>query len=628
MPRSLVLLFALSAINLYGQTSNKIIEEKTIVINREVDSLSVLLESTIKERELQSQSLKVKIESIKQKVHYKSLVQQKGSLDSLIENRNVLIRELEKIALRDNILDSLLTRHKLSLSPNWESYGKISFNISSFDKDFNLDRLNKNGLAINSKDVENIKEKSKELVYSAYKDYYERISPYYFEKSSILKGELLFDFKDGKFDDEKSKDKFRKLLGESDCSWDESYYFIVKASSYNNLTLKYILSKCYSKKFDLDDIKNDEYIILNIKKGYNSITYNSHNNTPLGWVFHIKFNDYDLDNLTQSQPIGVKKLEKIKEMMAENNLEFKQGVAVDAFWKDYGDEILLFKSHLTANQNLPRIKNEVDSVFKIRKKVIDDIKNTDSEVSKLEKESSTLFSNLNYKIDDLQRRIAQKEERINKVVVNEKYRVELISEADNLVKLKEYDQAISKLTKAQQIYQHKEVQSKLDNANKLYAPILAKKQEEERLAKIERDRVEREDTKRKEREMPTTILQYLINESLVSSSAEIQDFKVSTISSCFSVSIVRIADINRYGDKYYADYSVDISFGNPCYHEYSSKRLSEWDLEIKSNFLKRNYDYFIKSEDTEKEREQQIKTVDKYYELYKNRTNVVCGCSF
>ena len=258
MPRSLVLLFALSAINLYGQTSNKIIEEKTIVINREVDSLSVLLESTIKERELQSQSLKVKIESIKQKVHYKSLDQQKGSLDSLIENRNVLIRELEKIALRDNILDSLLTRHKLSLSPNWESYGKISFNISSFDKDFNLDRLNKNGLAINSKDVENIKEKSKELVYSAYKDYYERISPYYFEKSSILKGELLFDFKDGKFDDEKSKDKFRKLLGETDCSWDESYYFIVKASSYNNLTLKYILSKCYSKKFDLDDIKNDE----------------------------------------------------------------------------------------------------------------------------------------------------------------------------------------------------------------------------------------------------------------------------------------------------------------------------------------------------------------------------------
>jgi hypothetical protein len=479
MLRSLLLLFALSAINLYGQTSNKIIEEKSIVINREVDSLSVLLESTIKERELQSQSLKVQIESIKQKVHYKSLVQQKGTLDSLIENRNVLMRELEKIALRDNILDSLLIRHKLSLSPNWESYPKISFNISSFDKDFNLERLNKNGLAINSKDVENIKEKSKELVYTAYKDYFERISPYYFEHSSILKEELLFNLQDGKFDDSKSEEKFRKLLGEFDCTWPTSYYFIVKASSYNNLTLKYILSKCYSKKLDLDDIKNDEYIILNINKGYDSKTYNSHNNTPLGWVFDIKFNDYELDHLTQSQPIGVKKLEKIKEMMSQYNIEFKQGTAVDAFWKDYGDEILLFKSHLTAKQDLPLIKNEADSIFRIRKKVIDDINKTDSEVSKLEKESSTLFSNLNYKIDDLKRRIAQKEERLNKVVVDEKYRVELISEADNLIKLKAYDQAISKLTKAQQIYQHKDVQSNLDNANKLYAPILAKKQEEE-----------------------------------------------------------------------------------------------------------------------------------------------------
>ena len=191
-----------------------------------------------------------------------------------------------------------------------------------------------------------------------------------------------------------------------------------------------------------------------------------------------------------------------------------------------------------------------------------------------------------------------------------------------------WEQLKSAFSKAQQIYQHKEVQSKLDNANKLYAPILAKKQEQERLAKIERDRVEREDTNRKEREMPTTILQYLINESVVSSQAEIQDFKMSTISYCFSVSIVRVSDVNRYGNRYYADYSVDISFGNPCYYEYSSERLSEWDLEIKSNFLKLNYDYFLKNQDTEKEKEQQIKTVDKYYQLYKNRTSVVCGCSF
>jgi len=52
-------------------------------------------------------------------------------------------------------------------------------------------------------------------------------------------------------------------------------------------------------------------------------------------------------------------------------------------------------------------------------------------------------------------------------------------------------------------------------------------------------------------------------------------------------------------------------------------------LEMKSNFLKKNYDYFLKTADTEKERELQIKTVDKYYEMYKNRASVVgCSCSF
>ena len=50
---------------------------------------------------------------------------------------------------------------------------------------------------------------------------------------------------------------------------------------------------------------------------------------------------------------------------------------------------------------------------------------------------------------------------------------------------------------------------------------------------------------------------------------------------------------------------------------------------MKSNFLQKNYDYFLKTADTEKEREQKIENVDKYYELYKNRASVVgCGCSF
>jgi len=129
--------------------------------------------------------------------------------------------------------------------------------------------------------------------------------------------------------------------------------------------------------------------------------------------------------------------------------------------------------------------------------------------------------------------------------------------------------------------------------------------------------------------MPTTVLNYLISNGAISASAEIQDFKMTTISSCFTVSIIRISDINSYGTKYYRDYYVDISNGYPCYEEYSSKRLSQWDLEMKSNFLKKNYDYFLKTADTEKERELQIKTVDKYYEMYKNRASVVgCSCSF
>ena len=63
------------------------------------------------------------------------------------------------------------------------------------------------------------------------------------------------------------------------------------------------------------------------------------------------------------------------------------------------------------------------------------------------------------------------------------WRCEKITD-ESLQKIKNYEIAISKYKKAQELYNHPEVTLKLDKAIELYAPILEKRKEEENLPLI------------------------------------------------------------------------------------------------------------------------------------------------
>ena len=614
---------------------NQNIQLRIKEINRETDSLSTVLADLKRNFEKSNSVDAKKIQDFKTTEKYDSIIRLQFITDSTLTSNKQQITFLEILQNRDNLLDSLLKGKAVSLQapePIYNSNSLLKLDITKIKDDVNHNNLSSKGFKIKSETSELILE----TFYQEFLNEYVSEIPYYKSQLNSFQNEQLFSINYDDFES-KSIENLRKSIGVEDFRVSGvNLMMLISYETYTKWRKNGGSTKYYIDNLEMADkkMKQGDYIAVwfhgfhgpKVVDWTASITFNAKG--------EIKYKNANFDCYYRNIGIGgriinEKQLIKIQAELTNNVLvKLYDQTSTTKFWEDFGREIKIIKRHLNAKVEIRTLQSEIQLLNEQKKTIDLQVKNLNTSISKLESTLSQSSKSQKSKIDEMTRIIESKDKRVENAKEQEKSRLAYIVNGDSYLKNNDFEVAISSFKNAQAIRQSSDLVEKIQIAEKKYAPILAKKQEQERLAKIERDRVEREDTRRKEREMPTTILQYLINESAVSSSAEIQDFKMSTISSCFSVSIVRISDINRYGKTFYADYSIDISYGNPCYHEYSSARLSEWDLEIKSNFLKRNYDYFIKSEDTEKEREQQIKTVDKYYELYKNRTNVVCGCSF
>ncbi len=613
---------------------NQNIQLRSKEINRETDSLSTVLADLKRNFEKSNSVDAKKIQDFKTTEKYDSIIHLQFTIDSTLTSKKQQITFLEILQNRDNLLDSLLKGKSVGLQAPEPIYkGWLELGIKKIKDDVNDKNLSSKGFKIKSETSELILE----AFYQEFLNEYVSELPYYKSQLNSFQNNQLFSVNSDDFES-KSIEKLRKSLGVEEM-WNAGVNFMMLISfeTYTKWRGNGGSTPYYSENLEKADkkMKQGDYIAVWFN-GFNGpqARDNETANITLNAKGEIKYKNAHFDCNYKLIGIGgriinEKQLIKIQAELTNNVLvKLYDQTSTTKFWEDFGREIKIIKRHLNAKVEIRTLQSEMQLLNEQKKKIDLQVKNLNTSISKLESTLSQSSKSQKSKIDEITRIIESKDKRVENAKEEEKSRLTYIVNGDSHLKNNDFEAAISSFKNAQSIRQSFDLVEKIKIAEKKYAPILAKKQEQERLAKIERDRVEREDTKRKEREMPTTILQYLINESAVSSSAEIQDFKMSTISSCFSVSIVRVSDINRYGNKYYADYSVDISFGNPCYHEYSSKRLSGWDLEIKSNFLKRNYDYFIKSEDTEKERERQIKNVDTFYQLYKNRTTLVCGCSF
>ena len=542
-----------------SQSSETIITEKNNEIIRDTDSLSKVLESTIQNRESKSMSTKLKIENIKENTNYEHLLSKKILLDSSITNLNVEINVLDKIAQKDNLIDSLMSKHPLTLYKSW-SNTKTSVIIENFINSTNYKKLKNADFDISSREFNGFVEELKDYLYKCYMELYNRSYLHYFEQSSILKNELLFNI-NLSYKESKS---IKKMLGQFDCSWDASY-LIVSASSYNKLKLMGNTSDCYTKKPNMENIDEDEYIVISIEEDDNNEWYNSRQNTPKGVVISMTFSDYSPHKFIQSKPMNEKKLEKIKEKLAKSGIVFLDSKAKNSFWNSYGYEILLFKRHLNAIEDIKRHKIVMDSMNLELSKVINTIRDTENEISRIEKEFDRELRNLKYSIDKLERRISDKENRIQTVKDNESKRVKLIADADSLMQIKNYEIAISKYKKAQELYNHPDVTPKLDRATELYAPILEKKKEEETLARLERERIAREEAERRERELPQTAFNHLKGYLKSPYTASLNQYAINKINGCRTVVTLEVDSQNAFGAYIRGSFNVFFANGRPCY---------------------------------------------------------------
>ena len=442
------------------------------------------------------------------------------------------------------------------------------------------------------------------------------LSTHYIEKKRILNNTTITKA------DENFVKKFHLTLSEKNVSHKfghGNYYFFITKSQY--VKTKYLYRLGYNIKTKKIDASKDDDIFACLV-------------TDLLRCFYIHFHAGIIDEkvdipsyYSALRITAIMKRDKFNEYMSEQESHFKilegeehekQLTFLTGLDKNYFEKIVLQKDLDSSLKVHSSVKENLTKTLQDANKQIADLKEEcQNDVAQHTKVMSSFY---NY--------LAKTSTAKIKLLNSEINRLDNIKKADEAMKAKNYKSAIDYFQNAEKARSIPSVQAKLEKAKEIYAPILAKEQEEERERQAEARQRQREEAKRREREMPRIILQYLINNGDVSASAKVQDFKMEKISSCFIVSIVRVTDYNRNGNRFYLDFSVDIANGNPCYHEYSSKRLSEWDLEIKSNFLKRNYQYFLKIAKTESERERQRETVDEYYNLYKSRSRVMCNCNF
>lgn len=169
-------------------------------------------------------------------------------------------------------------------------------------------------------------------------------------------------------------------------------------------------------------------------------------------------------------------------------------------------------------------------------------------------ESKRIINSILEDLDNLTNIINSKDDRISQVYKNDSLRTDYILKSDIAIKQKDYKEAINLLEMANRIMIDDNSQGKLARANKLYAPILAKKQEQERVA-----------NEKMKKQMPQAAFQHLKQYLKSPYSAKMARSAVNKIDYCRTIVTLEVDSQNGFGAYLRGSYNVFFANGKPCY---------------------------------------------------------------
>ena len=500
---SLIFLVTIFSNLVLSQTAEEFKRTKKLRIEKETDSLILIRDQKNKELEKIELDNLNQTSQLREKLKYDEIKQNQKNVDSSINVHNFRIDSLKLYTNRDILLDSLFKDQKIKIT---NSSLALTLPISMLTKETIEENF--------KKPAGNLSEKIKDEFINLELKQINELEKETIPQEKFLKNGILFKIKG---DYNQRTKLFDKMGIETDT---EKPCVLINKDEYNNLRGSGARLGNPDDLKKSDKIKDDEFVVVQLKYNiYDPIKAVAEITDKLqlvseGLPIYLNLN-YNYKYINCGTPISEKKLNKIKEGLKSNEIEFFNKNQQKDFWRNYFRECYLVKNYqnsvllnTTFVSKLNELKTQKNLVDKKMNEIKDEISTTDSK-------NNLKVKKLKYEIDLLNNSINQKDDKIKKMIDDEDRRITLIIDGDKNLEQKNYEQAISKYESAINIRNSDDIQVKLKKSKDLYAPILAVKKEEERLAKVERDRLAAQDAEKLQTENSTWHSENVFREWLI-----------------------------------------------------------------------------------------------------------------
>ena len=553
---TMVLIITLFSNLVLCQTTSEIKQIKKLRIEQETDSLILIRDQKNKELE------KIELENINQssqlrdKLKYDETKQNQKNLDSSINVISSKLDSLKPHTSRDNLLDSLFKNSFIKIE-------KPQFSLTTRIGMLTKEKLDKE-LGINTGTLtEKIKD---ELLKRELNEIESKRTLLQLQDKNLFLGDF---FELHQQYSKKSEEILNSLGSDTYCYSCSPTYVIVNKEVYFKLKEAGILKGNSDIQKKADKIKEDEFLLIKFKKNKFEnkaiITLNEKSQFIVdGNTVYLK-QDFDYNQLEYGEPISSKKLIKIKDKYIGNEIVFLNDQRKNKFLNDFYREWSLvqnFQNSILLNSSFETKLKELSAQKSLVDKKLNEIKN---EISSTDYKNNSKVKKLQYEIDQLNNSINQKDDKIKKMIDDEDLRVTLIIEGDKNLEQKNYEQAISNFESAINIRNSDDINVKLIKARDLYAPILAKKQEEETLARLERERINKEKEQQFQKELPNIAFEYLKDYLKAPSTARFQKYAINKIDNCRTIVTLEVDAQNSFGAYIRNSHNIFFSNQSPCF---------------------------------------------------------------
>jgi hypothetical protein len=550
---SLLPLFLFVYSMVFCQTTEDIKQFRKLKIEKEIDSLiTIKNQKKIGLEKIEKANLNASSQ-LKEKLNYDQVKKTQNNLDSIINVENLRLDSLKVFTNRDILLDSLYKNLFVKVtSPSLKSTFPVSMlTKEKLEKDFgkpagNLSEIIRDNLI--SIEIKQLNELEKEII----------------PQEKFLTNGILFKIKG----DYNQRTKLFDKLGIE--TGTENPCVLIKKEDYDNLRKSGARLGYEDDIKKADKIKDDEFVVVLLK--YNIFDQNKAEVkitdklqfVSEGLPIYLNTN-FNYKYINCGTPISEKKLTKIKEGLKFNEIEFLNEIQQKSFWRNYFREWYLVKNYQNSIQLKLNFESKLSNLKK-EKNVIDQKMNEiTKELNASDSKNNSKAKDLQYEITVLDNQINQKDEKINRMIKEEDDRSNLIIEGDKNFEKKEYERSISNYEQSLNIRYSEDVNIKLKKAREEYAPILAKKQEAETLARLESDRLNKEKERQFEKELPDIAFEYLKEYLKAPSTARYQKYAINKIDNCRTIVTLEVDAQNVYGAYLRSSHNVFFSYNSPCF---------------------------------------------------------------